>query len=63
MDKKYQRFLNELNLRSGGELAPAWRPEVILVGEGPGYLVVGPPLTEEEWLEKYGGDTEREAVS
>ena len=52
---KFTRFLNDLNIRTDGRLAPDWRPEFVLVGDGPeGYLLVPPPCrTAEEWAEKY----------
>jgi hypothetical protein len=46
-------FLEYLHVRSGGAVAPAWRPEWIFVGgtePGSAPLVVPPPCaTVEEW--------------
>ena len=43
MDEQIKKFLGDVHMRSDGRLAPEHRPEVVLVGGGPGskgYLVV-----------------------
>ena len=54
MDPEIKVCLSEVNSLTDGRLAADYPPpDYILVGNG---LIVPRQCTEEEWLEKYGGE-------